>query len=93
MTLAERTALARFAAVSQDRARRLRLLAEADDALAAHLLRCPEGDDAAELLAWQRQYAGLVQESDRAGGALVAASTTTREAWATWERAFAEGAK
>ena len=90
-TPAERTALAHFAAVSQDRARRLRLLAEADDALAAHLLRCPE-DDAAELLAWLRQYAGLVQESDRAGGALVAASTTTREAWAAWERAFAEGA-
>ena len=91
MTPAERTALDRFAAVSQDRARRLRLLAEADDALTAHLLRYPEGD-AAELLVWQRQYAGLVQESDRAGGALVAASTTTREAWAAWERAFAEGA-
>ena len=91
MTPAERTALDRFAAASQDRARRLRLLAEADDALAAHLLRCPGGDDVARL-AWQRQYARLVQESDRAGVALVAASTTAREAWVAWEQAFSEGA-
>ena len=91
MTPAERTALDRFAAASQDRARRLRLLAEADDALAAHLLRCPGGDDV-ERLAWQRQYARLVQESDRAGVALVAASTTEREAWVAWEQAFSEGA-
>lgn len=85
------SALDRFAAASTGRARRLRMLAEADDALAAHLLRCPEGDDPTRL-AWQRQYARLVQESDRAGVALVAASTSAREAWTAWEQAFAEGA-
>lgn len=91
MTPAERTALDRFAAASQDRARRLRLLAEADDALAAHLLRCPEGD-AAALLAWQRQAFRLVRERESVARLVHAATTTMSEAQDAWDRAFAEGA-
>jgi hypothetical protein len=85
------SALDQYATALATQARRLRVLAQSNDALAAHLLCCPEGDDAARLV-WQRQYAGLVQENDRAGGAVMASSATAREAWATWEQAFAEGA-
>lgn len=91
MTPAERIALDRFAAVSTDRARRLRLLAEADDAIAVHLLRCPEGD-AAELLAWQRQTYRLVLARHDAEVEANKANRSLTEAGNTWERAFAEGA-
>ena len=91
ITPAERTALARFAAVSQDRARRLRLLAEADDALAAHLLRCPEGD-AAGLPAWLRQTFRLVIARSAAEAKANKAGQHLNEAGAAWELAFAEGA-